>query len=83
MSADGRAVGAPANRVSPQRPDDAPQEETMPPMSELLAAGAAAEAVCTPPPAPGDTGRESSVSDRPENARQQNERGGTRSRDAA
>ena len=72
MSADGRAEPAPESRVSPQRPDDAPQEETMPPMSTLLAAGAAAEAVCTPPPAPGEAPRT------PED-----ERDGARRRDAA
>ena len=78
MSADGHAERAPESRVSPQRPDDAPQEETMPPMSTLLAAGAAAEAVCTPPPAPRDAAQEPAVSDRPED-----ERDGTRRRDAA
>jgi hypothetical protein len=47
MSADGRAE---VSRESRESRDETP----MPPMSELLAASAAAQAVCTPPRAPGD-----------------------------
>ena len=46
MSADGRA------EVSPESRDGSRDETPMPPMSALLAAGEAAQAVCTPPRAP-------------------------------
>ncbi len=47
MSADDRAEVSPESR-------DYRDETPMPPMSALLAAGAAARAVCTPPRAPED-----------------------------
>ncbi|AEW96001.1 MULTISPECIES: hypothetical protein [Streptomycetaceae] len=50
MSADGRAETAPEVFRDPAAPPRG--EESMPPMSVLLAAGAAAEAVCTPPSPP-------------------------------
>lgn len=49
MPADGRST-SPGRTQRTEQVEGA--ERAVPPMSALLAAGAAAEAVCTPPPAP-------------------------------